>query len=493
MEKANNYRDHLSAEVMMAYHRNELNPGEMHAVERHLLDCALCADAFEGYEMMDGAESIAQDLSEINERIDARVNNASRKYGFSFYAIAATLVMLLVATFVLLNVNKDIIEANDLAQKEPQEEVKEEQSETTKYAEPEDTVKRTVEQASKESQVALAEPKPVKPKIRRKASAPTNSSQMTAQVQAARTTQIPIDNQPSQTGESDQLEIDSDFSGEQAGFEDAEALESDDVLFESEAEEDFDRVEQAFYNNEQVMEEIMTEVSERAQRRLQDSDVLTNVKSEFSKSDVSLRDIEGVVTDDLDNVIPGINVILEGTTNGTTTDIDGKYKLQIPSGTQTLRFSFIGLRSEEVVVNDEQVSADVQMTNDVSELSEVVVTAQGIEREKRALGYAVTTVDSDNVTEPRPTKGWRRYKKYLAKALQYPDSARNNAIEGKVVVTFYVEPDGQLNYMTVQKGLGYGCDEEALRLIENGPQWIPGRVDGETTQLKATVRVKFEL
>jgi TonB-linked SusC/RagA family outer membrane protein len=89
--------------------------------------------------------------------------------------------------------------------------------------------------------------------------------------------------------------------------------------------------------------------------------------------------------------LPGVNVVIKGTTNGTVTDADGNYKLTIPSANPSLVFSFIGLQTAEIAVGERTV-VDVQLTLDIQQLSEVVVTAQGIERERKALGYASTTI-----------------------------------------------------------------------------------------------------
>ena len=113
------------------------------------------------------------------------------------------------------------------------------------------------------------------------------------------------------------------------------------------------------------------------------------------------RTINGSVTSDDDGSgLPGVNVILQGTTVGTTTDVNGSYTLDIPSDGGTLVFSFIGLASQEVEVGARSV-VDVVMSSDVEELQEVVVTALGITKEKAALGYAVTSVGGEQL-EARP-------------------------------------------------------------------------------------------
>jgi TonB-linked SusC/RagA family outer membrane protein len=88
--------------------------------------------------------------------------------------------------------------------------------------------------------------------------------------------------------------------------------------------------------------------------------------------------------------------VLKGTTNGTVTDADGNFKLNVPASGGALVFSFIGLQTQEVVIGDRSV-VDVSLGLDVTQLTEVVVTAQGVQQEKRALGYAVTTVGANQI------------------------------------------------------------------------------------------------
>ncbi len=113
------------------------------------------------------------------------------------------------------------------------------------------------------------------------------------------------------------------------------------------------------------------------------------------------RVVSGKLTSKEDGTaLPGVNVLLKGTTNGTVSDADGHFSFSVPSSGGTLVFSFIGLESQEVEIGDRSV-VDVQMGSDIKQLTEVVVTAQGIQSEKRALGYAITTV-AGTAVENRP-------------------------------------------------------------------------------------------
>lgn len=106
------------------------------------------------------------------------------------------------------------------------------------------------------------------------------------------------------------------------------------------------------------------------------------------------RTITGRVTSTEDgSALPGVNVILKGTSIGSATDSEGKYTLQVPSTGGSLLFTFIGLETKEIPIGDRSV-IDISLALDATELSEVVVTALGVQREQKALGFAQTTISS---------------------------------------------------------------------------------------------------
>jgi len=110
------------------------------------------------------------------------------------------------------------------------------------------------------------------------------------------------------------------------------------------------------------------------------------------------RVVSGKVTAVEDgSTLPGVNVVLKGTTNGTVTDADGNYRLTVPAAGGSLMFSFIGLQTQEVAIG-ERNTVDIGLGQDVQQLNEVVVTAQGVQQERRALGYAVSTVGASQIS-----------------------------------------------------------------------------------------------
>lgn len=111
------------------------------------------------------------------------------------------------------------------------------------------------------------------------------------------------------------------------------------------------------------------------------------------------RTVTGTVTSaENGEPLPGVNVVLEGAAIGTVTDLDGNYTLSVPENGGALVFSFIGLETRRVEIGNQSV-INVVLESDVRQLTEVVVTALGIERERRSLGYSVENVTGEQVQQ----------------------------------------------------------------------------------------------
>ena len=115
------------------------------------------------------------------------------------------------------------------------------------------------------------------------------------------------------------------------------------------------------------------------------------------------REITGTVTGADDGVaIPGVSVVVRGTTVGTITDAEGVYTFNVPESAQILMFTYIGMKTVEETIGDRSV-IDVALEIDVLGLEEVVVTALGITREKKALGYSVQDIKGDDIVKAKET------------------------------------------------------------------------------------------
>jgi len=122
--------------------------------------------------------------------------------------------------------------------------------------------------------------------------------------------------------------------------------------------------------------------------------LIAGVNFAFAQS----RTITGKVTSAQDGMgIPGVTVMVKGTTIGTTTDIDGNYSFAVQPNYQTLVFRYVGMISQEITIG-EQNTINVVMEPDVLQMEEVVVTALGIPKERKALGYSVQDVSGEELT-----------------------------------------------------------------------------------------------
>ncbi|MEH6679175.1 MAG: SusC/RagA family TonB-linked outer membrane protein [Sediminicola sp.] len=110
--------------------------------------------------------------------------------------------------------------------------------------------------------------------------------------------------------------------------------------------------------------------------------------------------ITGTVTDNSGAPLPGVNVVVKGTTNGTSTDFDGNYSITVSGSGATLVFSSLGFSSKEIAING-QSTINTSMEEDAEQLGEVVVTALGITKDERKLGYAITEVDGESMDKAR--------------------------------------------------------------------------------------------
>ena len=116
---------------------------------------------------------------------------------------------------------------------------------------------------------------------------------------------------------------------------------------------------------------------------------------------VSQSAVKGKISMSSDNSsIPGATVLIKGTSKGTSTDINGDYYLTLTEQADTLQISFVGFITVEVAIAGRAV-VDVSMVENTEQLSEFVVTALGISKEKKALGYAVAEVDVSKMTKAR--------------------------------------------------------------------------------------------
>jgi TonB family protein len=184
------------------------------------------------------------------------------------------------------------------------------------------------------------------------------------------------------------------------------------------------------------------------------------------------KTITGIVIAGDDHMpIPGASVIVPGTSLGTQTNADGKFKLTGVPDNASLTIAFIGYSTKKVAVNKKD-SLNIELSASGAALGEVVVT-----------GYGKT--NNDAVFEnAHPTKGWLALRKYL----------KENAIAidgkpGKVRLSFTVNGNGELSDFKILKSLNKDADAKAIDLLQNGPDWTAVS-DHKPQVVKVTVKFK---
>lgn len=186
------------------------------------------------------------------------------------------------------------------------------------------------------------------------------------------------------------------------------------------------------------------------------------------------RTISGKVTSAEDGgALPGVNVVLKGTSNGTVTDAEGNYKLSVPSAGGTLVFSFIGYGSQEVEIGERSV-VDAGLTSDIKQLTEVVVTAQAIQQDKRALGYSVTSVGG-NIVAQKPEGDIARLLQGKIPGVNITNTGGVSGTGTNIVIRGYTSITGNKQPLWIVDGVPFNSSTNAQGDFLSGNQATPSR------------------
>lgn len=149
----------------------------------------------------------------------------------------------------------------------------------------------------------------------------------------------------------------------------------------------------------------------------------------------------------------------------------------------------IEVPDEEEIMEDIKIDLDIEMTEEQVIEPRIFEDLQLDKEEEETADEIFTIVEN----QPEPAGGMSAFYEYVAKNLKYPILARRNNIEGRVYIEFVVEKDGSLTDVKIIKGIGGGCDEEAIRIIKNAPKWNPGKQRGRPVRVKMVLPILFRL
>jgi protein TonB len=145
-----------------------------------------------------------------------------------------------------------------------------------------------------------------------------------------------------------------------------------------------------------------------------------------------------------------------------------------------------------IVEDDIQVDDDIDINVEADENTEVqeYVAPVKVEEEESAEEMQIFMVVE---SMPEFPGGEAALYKYLGENIKYPQMAKESGIQGRVFVTFVVERDGKVTDVRVLRGIGGGCDEEAIRVVQSMPKWAPGKQRGKSVRVQYNLPVKFTL
>jgi periplasmic protein TonB len=141
---------------------------------------------------------------------------------------------------------------------------------------------------------------------------------------------------------------------------------------------------------------------------------------------------------------------------------------------------------EEEIEEEIKVEFDVEVTED-TKVEEI--TIQPSEEPKEEVDEIFNVVEESAT----PKGGMQAFYEYVGKKLKYPAQARRMGTEGKVFVQFVINKDGSISDVVAIKGIGAGCDEEAVRIIQSAPPWSPGKQRGKPVKQRMVLPITFKL
>ena len=169
------------------------------------------------------------------------------------------------------------------------------------------------------------------------------------------------------------------------------------------------------------------------------------------------------------------------------------------------------LEMTEITKQEEQKPQPVEMpkqttqleiVQDDVEVEDIEINAE-VDQQEVIEEYVPVEVEEEEVVEqeifqiveemPSFPGGEAKLMEYVAKNIKYPQIARETGIQGRVFVGFVVEPDGSISNVKLLRGIGGGCDEEAMRVIKSLPKWKPGKQRGKAVRVSYQIPVFFKL
>lgn len=183
--------------------------------------------------------------------------------------------------------------------------------------------------------------------------------------------------------------------------------------------------------------------------------------------------VNGTLVDVNGEPLAMASVVIKDTNVGTITDLDGNFALEA-SGNQTFNFSNIGYMAEEITVTALRANPKVTLKP---------------QDKPQGKGQVFTVVEE----MPKYPGGEKALMDFISKSVRYPEQAKKQGVQGRVILSFVVNEDGSTSEHKITRGVSKELDDEALRIVRQFPKWTPGKQKGQAVRVKYTVPIAFRL
>ncbi|MEO6667953.1 MAG: carboxypeptidase-like regulatory domain-containing protein [Ferruginibacter sp.] len=435
-----------TAADLQRYHSGSMTEAEMHALEKAAMDDPFLAEALEGYAYTSSAEN---DLLELKKRLQE--NNEKKKVfilfskkNMAWLSAAAVLVFILGTVFITLKLNTHSNEVKlakneDRKQKQVLEKASSDLATENKQSyqpTPADTLETT-----------LAKP------------APKQDVGLTA-LDETYTVVVPKANQS--------------WASEPPGkFEGAKVHQADSVaIAKTIVAEQSSASAVSPEEQETVRTDVAADAASRKEKTSIEDDKFSNPKAVYR--------ISGRVIDDAGNAVAFASLTDSSRRSNFTTDVAGKFSIAANDSSLFATIAAVGYNTlkKDLKSNLDQT---IVLSRNSQELASVVVTSQGVPRQKASLGYSKKRVEQGELegkvagisvmSNSEPVIGKLKYQAALADSIKKLKAINKELIEGIVLLSFNVKKNGELKNIRVEKKLCAACDEEAIRLLRAGSKW----------------------
>ncbi len=454
---------HLTPELMQAYLQGTLPHDLRLRVQAYLDENPFEAEAIEGLAAVQ--DNLTGDLQDLESRLNKKVAPPTGRSTRIWWRMAAVILLLALSGVVVYYFTPETSSGEELA---VEQELVEDQPEPP-ASEPESAFGQTNESATLDAGDTGRSP----------------SQEAEAQISKNR--------DRDETAPSPEVTIDKSSTLAESKIEEKLAdddLGSDAVLADAAAEVEYDTEEEL----EAVPAErsaVPQKVSGKSQPYKKDG--YLNL-GETAQIPYEFKVVVGKVTSyQTGSPVAGANVAIKGTDINTYSDQNGFFHFEAPLDAQSLVSTNAGFTSSEVTISA-KAQIDVVMNENAPVSQATGNKAKEIrkkeparkwssEDEGAALSRTVTVLP-----QAQPPTDMARF---LRENTQYPQRAEELGIEGDVVVSFTVLADGSLSDFKILKNLGFGCDEEAVKVLQNGPRWTPAELNGKTLPSQGQFSITF--